>query len=116
MLVVMRADGDDELIDEMASPTHDVDMAIGDRIEAAGIEAHAHARTPGARAASSRRYPRRVPPLLAAQLEDRQGAYSGGRSLPFSTMPSSPFPPFSSGMCSTETARSPSPVENTITP
>src|SRR6516162_8533875 len=111
MLVVMRPDGDDELIDEMASPTHDVDMAIGDRIEASGIEAHAHARTPGARAA-----PRRVPPLLAAQLGDRQGAYSGGRSLPFSTMPSSPFPPFSSGMCSTEATRSPSPVENTITP
>jgi hypothetical protein len=55
MLVVMRADGDDELIDEKFSPTHDIDMAIGDRIEASGIEAHAHARTPRARAASSRR-------------------------------------------------------------
>src|SRR5689334_2452765 len=111
----MGPDGNDQLIDETRRPPHDIHVAERDGIEASGIEAHAHARTPGARAASSRRYPAALP-LLAAQLEDRQGAYSGGRSLPFSAMPSSPSPPFSSGMCSTETARSPSPVENTITP
>jgi hypothetical protein len=37
MLVVMGADGDHQFIDEMGRPAHDVDMAVGDGIEAAGI-------------------------------------------------------------------------------
>jgi len=39
-----------------------------------------------------------------------------GRASAYSTASSSPSPPFSSEICSTETTRSPSAVENTITP
>ena len=42
VLVVMGADGDDELVDEMGRPAHDVDVTVGDGIEASWIETDAH--------------------------------------------------------------------------
>jgi hypothetical protein len=42
----MRANGDDQLVDEVRRAAHDVDVAIGDGIEASGIETYAHSPTP----------------------------------------------------------------------
>jgi hypothetical protein len=41
MLVVMGADGDDQSVDEMRRPAHDVDVTVGNGIEAAGIKSYA---------------------------------------------------------------------------
>ena len=68
MLVVMRADGNDQPVDELARAAHNVDMAEGDGVEAAGIKPNAHGGTPGATAGM----PGRVGNLLAAPIGHRQ--------------------------------------------
>ena len=41
VFVVVGTDADDQLVDEMRRPAHNVDVAVGDGIEASGIEAYA---------------------------------------------------------------------------
>ena len=80
MLVVMGADGDDQSVDEMGGPAHDVDMPVGDGIEASAIKTYTHASISmhdGRHPSRGAGLPGRASHLLAAQVGNEQGAYRG---------------------------------------
>src|SRR6185312_5299854 len=77
MLVVMGADGDHELVDEMPRAAHDIDVTVGDGIEASRIKPDAHVNAP-------RRdgpFPRAIH-LLAARRPNRKARPEPGPSQP----------------------------------
>src|SRR5438552_6933179 len=96
---VVAGDADNQPVDDPGGPADDVRMAVGDRVEGAGVD-------PDARLGHA-----------SPSLDCRSsGASSGSSAPPFSSDSPGDSPGDSSGSRATETTRSPSPTLKITTP